>query len=504
MLSGLLKVGSIVDSLGVYLPSKIIQKAVGFARLLLFMYLMSRDQYGLWGLGMAVFTIAAPLLTLGSHHGLTRYASLYEARGQLKAFYRRMLWCVVLVTVPTTALALAGSDLITHLVIVSHRRAADITYTHQRLICWAALANAMVLALYYNMLAILSGLRTYRLAAVVELLFALAFAAVGIGILHVSASGLAVLLAHLAALVISLVFGMIVLHLGIDTLADQAPQRAETDAAGTVKGAFPRVLRFGLVALIGSTLWAWAGYVSFWLTNKTRGTAEGGVYHAFLSLGQPVVFVADAIWAVVFTHVARRWESHQRGTALAVLETAFKAVAMTMMTLTILLYAAAPALAWVLPARFLGGLDLLGGLLLFFQVMIHLALLTILAKLHERPLVIAVAALAAIAANVALAMLWMPARGAAGAALAAGVGVYAAYAMVTAVYVLLCRVRLAWNTWLVLAAPALLLLPVQVAAIAWAGVCAVTTMTHVMFSHREKQLLVSFDQRLYRMIRRRK
>ena len=502
MLSRLLKVGSIVDSLGVYLPAKIIQKAIGFARLVLFMFLMSRDQYGLWGLGMAIFTIAAPLLTLGSHHGLTRYASLYEARGQLKAFYRHMLWCVALLAVPTTALALAGSDLITHLVIVPH--GGNIAYT-QRLICWAALANAMVLALYYNLLAILSGLRTYRLAALVELLFAVTFAAVGIGILYVSASGLAVLLAHLAALVIALVFGTVVLHLGIDVLADQARRRADADAVpgatGTLKGAFPRVLRFGLVALVGSTLWAWAGYVSFWLTNKTRGTAEGGVYHAFLSLGQPVVFVADAIWAVVFTHVTRRWESNQRGTALAVLETAFKAVAMTMMTLTLLLYAAAPAFAWVLPTRFLGGLDLLPGLLLFFQVMIHLALLTILAKLHERPLVIAVAALAAIAANVALAMLW---RGAAGAAMAAGVGVGAAYALVTAVYVLVCRVRLAWNTWVVLAAPALLLLPVRIAAIAWACVCAVTTMTHLMFSPREKQLLVSFDRRFYRMIRKRK
>ena len=38
------------------------------------------------------------------------------------------------------------------------------------MICWAALGNALLLALYLNMLSIMYGLRTYRLAAAVELL----------------------------------------------------------------------------------------------------------------------------------------------------------------------------------------------------------------------------------------------------------------------------------------------------------------------------------------------
>ena len=357
-LTRLLRVGSLAESIGVYLPVKMLQKGVGLIRLLLFMYLMTRSEYGLWGLGMLIFMVAGPVLTLGSHHGLTRYAGLYEARGHLRAFCRRMQWAVPAVTVAMTAAALAGSGLITDLVIVSRRQAETIPYAHQRMVCWAALANALVMALYYNMLGLMYGLRTYRLAAAVELLFGVVFTGLGIAALLVSPTGLAALLAHLAALVVSLAAGMVAIHVGLGRLAEAAPRprpRVQEQPAGepsaapgeagaplSMDGAFRRVLRFGLVALLGATLWNWAIYLSFWLTSKVCGTALGGVYHALLSLGQPVLFAAEAIWAVLFTHVAKRWESGQRATALRTLETAYKAVALAMMTLTIAVIAAAP------------------------------------------------------------------------------------------------------------------------------------------------------------------
>ena len=503
-LTRLLRVGSLAESIGVYLPVKMLQKGVGLIRLLLFMYLMTRSEYGLWGLGMLIFMVAGPVLTLGSHHGLTRYAGLYEARGHLRAFCRRMQWAVPAVTVAMTAAALAGSGLITDLVIVSRRQAETIPYAHQRMVCWAALANALVMALYYNMLGLMYGLRTYRLAAAVELLFGVVFTGLGIAALLVSPTGLAALLAHLAALVVSLAAGMVAIHVGLGRLAEAAPrprprvqaQPGEAGAPLSMDGAFRRVLRFGLVALLGATLWNWAIYLSFWLTSKVCGTALGGVYHALLSLGQPVLFAAEAIWAVLFTHVAKRWESGQRATALRTLETAYKAVALAMMTLTIAVIAAAPIWVRVLPERFRAGQQLLPGLMMFFQVVIHLALMTILAKLHERPAVIAVAALGSIAANVVLALHWLPAYGPRGAALAAGVGTYAGSGLVTVAYLLICRVKLAWSTYAILAAPALLLLPVWIAAAIWACVLAAGAFSPLLFTASQKQLLLSFARRV--------
>ena len=552
VLTRLLQVGSIAQSIGVYVPVKMLQKALGLVRLLLFLVLMTRSEYGLWGLGMLIFTVAGPVLSLGSHHGLIRYAGLYEARGQLRAFCRRMQWAVPAVTIVMTAGAVAGSGLITDLVIVSYRQARAIAYAQQRMICWAALANALVLALYYNMLGLMYGLRTYRLAAAVELLFGVAFTALGIAALLISPTGLSALLAHLAALVVSLAAGVVVIHVGLDRLAEaggmampERPGRGLRTAAQTTReqgtqrqleapvgleplaeehwrsgavlpaardsragpelsmdGAFRRVLRFGLVALVGATLWSWAIYVSFWLTSKICGTALGGVYHAFLSLGQPVLFVADAIWAVLFTHVAKRWETGQRATALVILETAYKAVSMAMLTLTLVVVATAPVWVRILPQRFRAGEELLPGLFMFFQVVIHLALMSVLAKLHERPIVIALAALWAVAGNVLLALSWLPLYGPRGAALAAGVGGYVGSGLVTGAYLLLCRVRLAWSTYFVIACPAILLLPVWLAAAAWACVVAVAILTPLMFDAPQKELLISFVRGLNPLKRR--
>ena len=92
LLKRLLTVHSIADSVGFYVPAKMLQKALGFVRLLLLTYLIGRTQCGLWGLGMMLFTVAAPLLAVGANHGLTRYVVLYEARGMLREFYRRMRW----------------------------------------------------------------------------------------------------------------------------------------------------------------------------------------------------------------------------------------------------------------------------------------------------------------------------------------------------------------------------------------------------------------------------
>jgi len=503
-LTRLLRVGSLAESIGVYLPVKMLQKAVGFVRLLLFLYLMTRSEYGLWGLGMLIFTVAGPILTLGSHHGLTRYAGLYESRGQLRAFCRRMQWAVPAVTLVMTAVALGASGLITDLVIVSRREAAAIPYARQRMICWAALANAMAMALYYNLLGLMYGLRTYRLAAAVELLFGVVFTGLGVVALVFSPTGLAALLAHLAALGVALAAGTVVIHLGLDRLAKAAPAEAgPAEPVDAMDRAFRRVLRFGLVALVGATLWSWTVYLSFWLTSKICGTALGGVYHALLSLGQPVLFVAEAIWAVLLTHVARQWETGRRRAALLTLETAYKAVAMAMLTLTIAVIAAAPIWVQILPQRFRAGQELLTGLMMFFQVVIHLALMTILAKLHERPVVIALAAVWAMAANVLLALHWIPQYGPRGAALAAGVGTYVGSGAVTVAYLLLSRVKLAWSTYAVLAAPALLLLPVWVAAAVWACVLAVAVFTPFVFTAWQKRVLVSFARRVNPLKRRR-
>jgi len=492
---GLLRVGSMAESMGLYLSAMILQKSIGLGRILLFTYLLARPEYGLWGLGVLIFNLAAPLLTLGSNHGLVRYVSAYEARGRLREFHRRMRLAVLACAACLTLVALAGSGLITRLVIASRDKVSDVAYRDQLHVCWAALANAMLLGLYQNLHGFLVGMRTYRLVAAMDLLFAVVFTAAGSWTLLVEPTALGLLLAHLGSLALTLAVGTVLLELGL-ARAEKPPPEAETETeAFADRGAPARVFRYGLAALVGTLLWHAAVYLSFYLTNRRYGKAQAGGFCVYLMLGQTLVFVGNAAWAVVFSHVARLWEGRQRPRALLTLQAAYKAVSLALLTVAVVVYAAAPVWVKLLSPAYRPDQKLLGGLLMFFQVLNHLALMSMLSKLHERPIVIAAALLAGAAANVALAAWWMPRQGAVGAAWAAGVGMYVGGGGVSLAYLLTRRPRLNVGSYLVLLLPAVLLLPVRLLGVAWAGVVALAAFTPVVFSRRQKQLLAGAIRR---------
>ncbi len=520
VLPRLLKVGSMAESLGLYLPAVILQKSIALGRVLLFAYLLSKVQYGLWGLGMMIFNVAAPLLSLGSNHGLIRYVSFYEARGRLREFYRRMRLAVLACAVGLTLVALAGSGLIARYVVASRAEAGEVPYRVQLHLCWLALANALAGALYHNMLSFMVGMRAYRLLSLVEVLFAVAFTALGAAMLWTWPTALALLGAHLAAMVLVLAAGMSLLHVAVGrpALAEaRAPSAGRADLAvlppggesdevtgqafiplgpaqaaapERVQGVLGRVLRYGLAALAGALLWQGAGYVSFWLTSRQLGKADAGVFYVFLLLAQPTVFLAGAAWAVLFSHVARQWEAQRRPAAMLRLTATYKAVCLATLTLSVAIYAGSPLWVRLLPEGYRSGLGLVGGLLMFYAAMNHLGLMNMLARLHERPAVISLAALAGGAANVVLALWWMPARGPAGAAWAAGVGMCAGGGIVAAAYLRASREPAGAGSYLMLVLPALMLLPILPLIVVWAVVLAAAAFLPWPFTPAERKLLV--------------
>lgn len=525
----LLKVGSMADSLGIYVPAMMLQKALGLARILLFVHLMPQAEYGLWGLGLMVFLVASPIATLGANHGLTRYVSLYEARGKLTAFYRRVQVRCLLVVLATTAVGVAASGWITKLVLVSGtQQVALFSYRYQLHVCLAALANVLAGGLYYDMLSFLFGMRAYRLASAAELTFSALFTLFGLAGLALWPTAVTVLAAHFLSQVVVLVAGVILLQSALHQAegyrgdakdwplaqADAAAGEVTVLPSDTLRGAsdddldraFRRVLQFGFVAMVGNILWLVAQHVSLYLTNRRYGKEEAAVFSAFLQLSQGVLLVSASAFAVVFAHVARRWEAVSRSAAMATLQTAYKAVTVAMMAATILILATGPWWVGVLPVKFYQGLALLGGLLMFFQSVSNLSLLTSVARLREQPIVIALAALAGGAANVALALWWVPRFdcGPSGAAWAAGVGMMAGGTAVMVVYFLVAGVRIQPITYLLMACPLLLLLPAWAAAAVWAVVILAALVTPLLFDRDEKRNLIYVVSTVLRRFARRR
>ena len=492
-LAGLLKVGSMSESLGVYVPAIVLQKAIGLGRVWLLAYLMreSRSQYGLWGVALMLFMLAADLMGLGSKQGLVRYVSYYETRGLLGAFYRRMRWCVVALVVVTAAAAFACSGPIARYVIASREPAAGIDYHTQLVVCWLALANALVMAVYHAMVAFMMGMRTYRLVSVVEVMLGVVFTVLGVAALMVSRTATAILAAHLVSVVVVFVVGVCLLHRAVGRSSGQDKHAEPTGGEDSVRGAPLRVLRFGLAAMLAGLLWMGAQYVGVYLTNREFGKEAVAVFAVMFQFSQPILLIAGAAGTAIFTHVASRWEAGDRDGSVASLRTAYKAVAMATMTLTLILYAAAPLWIRLLPSEYQEGILLLGGLLLLFQAVIQLSVLQILAKLHERPIVIALAAAVAGGLAVVLARGWMDAWGPVGIAWGVGVGMYAGGGAVAVAYFRACRARLGRGTYVVLASPILLALPPWLAVALWAVLLALAIASSWLFTRPEKQLLLA-------------
>ena len=522
----LLTVGSITGSAGVYVSAKVLQLGLGLFRVVVFAFLLAavQEQYGVWALGAAIFAIATPLMTFGSTAGVVRYVSFYEARGRLMEFYRRVRLGVGICALVTFAVAGLGSGLLTRLVVTPLLDIPQMTWRQQLVICWAALANALAVALYHNMLSFLIGLRVYRLASAVEIFFGLSLTVFSVGALLIWRSGLALLLGHLAAVTLTLTVGAAMLHVAVRWLAEQSdaagadrgePEEAlvvepedpeevagtflspggSADAAGPADRILSRLWRFSVPAMVGNLLWLAAGRLGFFLIMR-RDTVQGGVFDFFWRLGQPILFLSHAAWSVVYTHVAKYWETRRRDEAMLILQTAYKVICLTIMTVTLAVYLVSPLWIRLLPPAWRGGAPLLGGLLMFFLTVCHMAILSMTASLQERPIVSGLVALVGGGSILALATWWMSVPGAAAAqvAWACGTGMYFGGGAVAVIYLACGRRKLQRSTYFVLAAPGLLLtarwLPVWVPAAVWAGVLGVAVFSDWVFTPGQKEIFL--------------
>ena len=485
VLRRLFQVGSMADSMGWFVPATALGKGIGLARLLVLLWLMKGVQYNLWAAGAMIFDLAAPLLCWGSLHGLGRYVSLYEARGQVREFYRRVRWVVPVLCLAMTAVAMLGSDAIRRAAIEA--KGSTISFDGQMLACWAAIGNAALMALYLNLLSFLYGLRAYRLASTVELAFAVLFTGLGVGFMLWRPDAVTLLAAHGACLAVVLVAGVVVLEVAFRRGWVGADEHRQTASPPDATGIRSGWLTYGAAALAANVLWNLVGYLSYRLTSRQSEDA-GAMFQAYLRLDQQVAFLAAAAWAVVFSHVARLYES-DRTAAWRSLGLAFKAVSTASISLGVLMYLSAPLWVHVLREEYRAGIDMVGPLLMFFQTLSGLFLMSLVSRLHERPWAMAIVSLEGGACNVLLAAWWMPHAGALGAAWAAGVGVFVGGMAVTLWYFRRTGVRMDRGVWLMYGMSPIFLLPAWLAAVVWAGLCVWMLATNSVFSAEDKHRL---------------
>ena len=504
----LYRVGTLGELMGIHVSVTILQRALGFGRVLVLAWMLQPEHMSLWGLGVMLFTVLGPLLTLGTDSGTERYVSLFETRGRLELFYRKMRIGVLGLVLIIGAGLLVNAEYITSLVISAGRGVPGVTPQRQVLICWLALINAMLWALQLNVLSFLKGMRVYRVVSVVHIFFSVLFSVAAIAVLWVWPSATAALVTHAATLGVSLIVSMGFLHFGIfhtggmrrrgkdrrkTPRPGQVDRRARRPAQQLPRRLFARLLTFGLISVLGTAIWSANSYISFYMicSHHELDKSSAGVFFVYMRLAHPVVLLSQAAWAVLFVHVARRWESGLRQQAMDVLETAYKGIALAIMTLAVIAYATAPYWVLILPSRYHSGVELVGPLMMSFLSVGFMALMTMIARLRERPAAIAAAAMAAGAANIFLANMWIGQYGVVGAAYAAGVGMFVGVGVVSLAFLLVSPVKLHWSTLAVMVLPAMLLLPSWAAICVWSAAIAVMFATPLVFTNDQKKSLIA-------------
>lgn len=488
----LLRVESMAESLGVYVPAVMVQRLVNLLRMVLFVWLMGKVQFGLLGLATMVFTLASTVVTLGGFSGIIRYVSYYQARGQLRAFYRASMWQLAGVAGLLTLAGLAGSPWLTDLAIGTTSGASSIGTAEREAVFRAAMINGLLAGLYLNLTAWLRGLRAYRILAGIDVLYALLFLGLGLGVLHFSPTALGTLAAHAVSLALALGLGVWALHWLVRQTEQQRPNDAPPTAldGGNI---LRRLLIFSGVSLAGGLIWQAQSYTSLWFIQRFHGEQGAGTYQAYFGLCQAIPVLAMTVWAVVLSHVSMHWEADSRDLARSQLEVSYKAMTLALTALAVLLALTVDLWVAVLPEDFRAARPLLPWLLMYFLSSANLGYVYIASTLHERPSVSALTGLVAWLTNIALAAWLVPAgahagpyAGAMAAGLAGGVCL-----LVSAGYLLLSRFGASPSAIGLSFSPALLLLPPLWATLLLTGLLALTFATPAILSTDQKRLLLS-------------
>lgn len=517
MWAWLVKVESMGGSFSLYVPIVILTKIVVYARVFLLTWFIGTDQFGVWGLGVMVFGITSTISTLGSNQSIARYVSFYQARGRLRAFLHRAALGICLTGLTVAVLGVMASRWIAELLGVSDSVAVHLPFDLRLDIVLLGLLNGVLMALYLNLHSCIRGMRIFRLLVVIEVGYVLLFTTAALVAVATVGSGVAILWAHAGSLAVMLLVGGFAVHRCLTYIASSKPDndeeilsigeegdiiptdsqvsQAERTDQTDEKTILYHLFQFGFVAMLATLVWQCGHHVGRLLTNHFHGLDEVGVYAALSPFCQPVWILSGMVWGVVFSHLVNHWESNKRQAALDMLNLTYKAVVLTLMTLTVLILVTGRWWRLMLHESYQTDIRILSGLLMFYQCSANMGLASVAAKLRERPMVITVVIAVGVVVNIVLGYLWIPEGGAMAAARAAGIGMLVAVAL-GVVYLIITGFRIHPSAHVLALTPALLLAPTTFVAIAWAAILTVALFTHVIFTVREKRVLFQYIRTL--------
>ena len=498
---------SLSGSLQLYTAAHIIFRLVGFARIVIFTWLLGTTQFGVFGVALAFTNITASMVLLGAPSALERYIPLYQNTHKLKAFLRRIIPVCLLVAVLGTALLATNVGLVSSAVFSLTMPAPDAMQAFFQLttVCIVAVFAA---ACFHMVMSCLKGLRFFRAVAAMELIHAFFFTGLAIVLLLGFVSKPVVILSVQALSMAGLagIFG-----LALFFNLRRTPSQDESLASTGYLSRFTRFAVWGLPATI-----TWRLLIldfPIWYLNRKVGSAATGVYQAYATLSSSIFFLSVPFWSVMNIHAVRSWVQARYEQTRSTIEVGFRAFSLLLLTICLVFTLVAPLLRHVFSSDFASGAQYVRLLCLPALLAANFGLVHLLSHLLERPGLKVLALTFGVAVLLVAGYFLIPAYSIAGAALSGALGL----AVATTLGLIMLssrRYRLSAPSWIVLACPALLLISNHYLLVfSFIVLMMLVVFSPLFFSAPEKRYLIdscrdvltrfwSFLRRFYFLLRK--
>ncbi|NIA06711.1 MAG: oligosaccharide flippase family protein [Actinobacteria bacterium] len=478
---------SLSGSLPLYSAAHILFRVVGLIRMILFTWLLGKDQFGVFSVALAFTNLTASMVLLGTPSALERYIPLYQNTHNLKAFLRRLIPLCLLIAVVGTVLLATNVGAVSSAVFSLTARALPSPEAMQAFFQLTAVCIAAIFAAacFHMVISCLKGLRFFRAVAAMELGHAFFFTGLAVVLLSGFICKPAVVLAA-QALSMALLAGIFGLAL-IFSLR-RTPSQDESLASTGYLSRFTSFAVWGLPSTITWRLLIWV--FPIWYLNRKVGPGASGVYQAYFTLANSIFFLSVPFWSVMNIHAVRSWVQARYEQTRSTVEVGFRAFSLLLLAICLVLTLAAPLLRYVFSADFAAGAHYVRLLCLPALLAANFGLVHLLSHLLERPSLRVLALTFGVVVLLIAGYFLIPAYGITGAALSGALGL----AVATFLGLILLssrRYSLSVSSWIVLFCPALLLISNHyLLVVSFMVLISLAVFSPLLFSAQDKRYLI--------------
>lgn len=412
---------SVSRSLSFYIPATAVARALGLVRGIILARLISEHEFGLFQVTLLAVNVLNPLCGLGLNEGIARYVPLYETRGRLKTYLRRVVPFVAAVALLLSAVVFAAARPLGRAIFETLPEAGAIGVPAETWTTLTRMAAGVTFGtvMYFLVLAILKGMRMFRAVSLFELMNNLLFTILTVTAALVGWDTAAAMMGGygLTLLIILPLFAIPISRtvvdapvavedqtaaeppLPADTLeivgqrmlasvseTEPVSQRGPDEQSGVTDSTSPldQLMRFSAWAAVAAVIWQVLQYYPMWFLQKTHGPSATAVFGGVRLITQVVLIGAVTIIAVIQTSVNKLWESKGHATADARLLLAYKSTSLLMLIGCVLFALAAGPIMKLFPASFGIGVPVVPLSLMFFLISAHLTFLAVHFALIEK------------------------------------------------------------------------------------------------------------------------